>query len=166
MESTELIRDALSGTRYASSRPLMTLSLKPEHLKRYKDIARLLIQHGRSDLVKAVDLELPAGEIPQEVAGDPERLARDLEALGPTFIKLGQLLSTRSDLLPATYLEALTRLQDQVEPFPFADVEEIVSSELGVRLSKAFLNFDARPRRRLPWARCIGRSCATAGRWR
>jgi ubiquinone biosynthesis protein len=123
----------------------MTLSLKPEHLKRYKNIVRLLIQHGRSDLVKAVDLELPAGEVSQEVAGDPERLARDLEALGPTFIKLGQLLSTRSDLLPAAYLEALTRLQDQVEPFSFAEVEEIVSSELGVRLSKAFLDFDATP---------------------
>ena len=51
------------------------------------------------------------------MAGDPEQLARDLEALGPTFIKLGQLLSTRSDLLPGPYLEALGRLQDSVEPF-------------------------------------------------
>lgn len=124
---------------------LMTLSLKPEHLKRYKDIARLLIQHGRSDLVKAVDADLPATEIPQEIEGDPERLARDLEALGPTFIKLGQLLSTRSDLLPAPYLDALARLQDRVEPFSFGEVEEIVSSELGVRLSKAFRDFDSTP---------------------
>ena len=123
----------------------MAISLKPEHLKRYKDIARLLIQHGRSDLVKAVEADLPDAEIAQEVSGDPEKLARDLEALGPTFIKLGQLLSTRSDLLPAPYLEALARLQDRVEPFSFAEVEEIVSSELGVRLSKAFLDFDSTP---------------------
>jgi ubiquinone biosynthesis protein len=123
----------------------MALSLKPEHLKRYKDLARLLIQHGRSDLVKAVDADLPDAEVSQEVPGDPEKLARDLEALGPTFIKLGQLLSTRSDLLPQPYLDALTRLQDRVEPFSFGEVEEIVGNELGVRLSKAFLELDSTP---------------------
>jgi ubiquinone biosynthesis protein len=123
----------------------MTLSLKPEHLKRYKDIARLLIQHGRPDLVKAAGADLPEAEVSEDVSGDPERLARDLEELGPTFIKLGQLLSTRSDLLPGPYLYALARLQDQVAPFSFAEVEEIVSSELGVRLSKAFLDFDSTP---------------------
>lgn len=124
----------------------MALSLKPEHLKRYKDIARLLIQHGRSDLVKAADLDVPEPDAAIEpVKGDPERLARDLETLGPTFIKLGQLLSTRSDLLPAPYLDALARLQDKVEPFSFAEVEEIVSTELGVRISKAFADFDSTP---------------------
>src|SRR4051794_20890153 len=100
----------------------MALSLKPEHLKRYADIARLLMQHGRSDLVRAVDADLPDDQARDEaVTGDPEKLARDLEALGPTFIKLGQLLSTRSDLLPGPYLEALARLQDRVEPFPFEE---------------------------------------------
>lgn len=123
----------------------MALSLKPEHLKRYKDLAGLLIQHGRSDLVKAVDADLPDEEVSQEVSGDPEKLACDLEALGPTFIKLGQLLSTRSDLLPAPYLVALARLQDRVEPFSFGEVEEIVAGELGVRLSKAFLEFESTP---------------------
>src|SRR5436305_1474088 len=124
----------------------MALSLKPEHLKRYTDIARLLIQHGRSDLAKTMEVDLPEDEVAAEaVAGDPEKLARDLEALGPTFIKLGQLLSTRSDLLPAPYLDALARLQDKIEPFSFAEVEEIVSSELGVRLSKAFEEFESEP---------------------
>ncbi|HYX24866.1 MAG TPA: AarF/ABC1/UbiB kinase family protein [Thermoanaerobaculia bacterium] len=125
----------------------MSLSLKPEHLKRYKDIARLLVQHGRGDLVKSADAEASLGEETGEAVsgGDPEKLAKDLEELGPTFIKLGQLLSTRSDLLPAPYLDALARLQDKVEPFSFAEVEEIVSSELGVRLSKAFEEFEAEP---------------------
>jgi ubiquinone biosynthesis protein len=124
----------------------MALSLKPEHLKRYKDIARLLIQHGHSDIVKAVDLDVPESEVAdQAVKGDPERLARDLEAMGPTFIKLGQLLSTRTDLLPGPYLDALARLQDKVEPFSFAEVEEIVSTELSVRISKAFADFDSTP---------------------
>ena len=124
----------------------MALSLKPEHLKRYRDIARLLIQHGRSDIVKTVDVDLPDDQAAEEaVAGDPEKLARDLESLGPTFIKLGQLLSTRSDLLPGPYLDALARLQDRVEPFSFNEVEEIVSTELGVRISKAFADFDPTP---------------------
>lgn len=124
----------------------MALSLKPEHLKRYTDIARLLIQHGRSDLVKTIDVDLPDDQVAEEaVSGDPEKLARDLESLGPTFIKLGQLLSSRSDLLPGPYLDALARLQDKVEPFSFQEVEEIVSTEIGVRISKAFLEFDQVP---------------------
>jgi predicted unusual protein kinase regulating ubiquinone biosynthesis (AarF/ABC1/UbiB family) len=125
----------------------MILPLKTEHLKRYKDIARLLIKYGRADLAQLVsDPTLPSDQAAAEVAaGKPEELARDLEALGPTFIKLGQILSSRSDLLPAPYLEALSRLQDQVEPFPFEQVEEIVTSELGVRLSKAFQDFEREP---------------------
>jgi ubiquinone biosynthesis protein len=124
----------------------MALSLKPEHVRRYRDIARLLVQHGRSDLVSGIDADLPDDQVAAEPAGgDPVQLARDLEALGPTFIKLGQLLSSRSDLLPAPYLDALARLQDRVEPFPFEQVEAIVASELGVRLSKAFLEFDPDP---------------------
>lgn len=122
-------------------------ALKTYHLKRYKDIASLLIRHGRSDLAQAiqVDQELPQDESSDVISGNPEQLARDLEKLGPTFIKLGQLLSTRSDLLPQPYLDALSRLQDNIEPFSFGEVEEIVSSELGVRLSKAFSDFDHVP---------------------
>jgi ubiquinone biosynthesis protein len=125
----------------------MALLFKPEHLKRYRDIALLLLHHGRGDLSKMaqVDDALPDDETTEAVGGNPEKLARDLEAMGPTFIKLGQLLSTRSDILPAPYLEALARLQDSIEPFSFAEVEEIVSSELGVRLSKAFRDFDPDP---------------------
>lgn len=127
----------------------MTLSLKPTHLKRYKDIAVLLMKYGRGDLARRLDAE---GELPAPPeAGEPspavmgEELARDLEELGPTFVKVGQLLSTRADLLPVPYLTALARLQDHVEPFSFAEVERIVSEELGVRISKAFTDFEATP---------------------
>ncbi|HEX8423046.1 MAG TPA: AarF/UbiB family protein [Pyrinomonadaceae bacterium] len=126
----------------------MVISLKPEHLKRYKDIAVLFMKYGRSDLVKTSGLSLALGdESPEVAAVAPEagELAADLERLGPTFIKLGQLLSTRADILPPPYLEALTRLQDNVGPFSFADVERIVEDELGVRLSKAFNRFDSVP---------------------
>ena len=127
----------------------MVVSFKPERLKRYKDVAKLLIKYGRSDLISAAGLEdsvLP-DEIAEEsgAAAPAEELAKDLEKLGPTFIKLGQLLSTRADLLPGPYLEALERLQDQIEPFPYEEVERIVSGELGVRLSKAFSDFDPVP---------------------
>jgi len=127
---------------------VLSFSLKPEHLKRYKDITRLLLKYGRADLAKAVNQDPtlpPDDEAPDLVTGSPEELAKDLEALGPTFIKIGQLLSSRSDLLPQPYLDALSRLQDQIEPFSFAQVEEIVSSELGVRLSKGFSDFDSEP---------------------
>jgi predicted unusual protein kinase regulating ubiquinone biosynthesis (AarF/ABC1/UbiB family) len=109
----------------------------------------LLIKYGRSDLISAAGLENSV--LPDEIAAETgaaapaEELAKDLEKLGPTFIKLGQLLSTRADLLPGPYLDALSRLQDQIEPFPYEEVERIVSGELGVRISKAFAEFDPVP---------------------
>ena len=124
------------------------VSLKPERLKRYKDVALLLVKYGRSDLVKQAGLadhvELDDTDY-LENAPQAGELADDLEKLGPTFIKLGQLLSTRADLLPAPYLEALSRLQDQIGPFSYEEVDRIVSGELGVRISKAFAEFDREP---------------------
>ncbi|MCM3873892.1 MAG: AarF/UbiB family protein [Pyrinomonadaceae bacterium] len=121
--------------------------LRTKHLKRYKDVAMLLVKYGRSDLVKQAGLEdsIELDETRLEAMPKAEELATDLEKLGPTFIKLGQLLSTRADLLPVPYLEALTRLQDQIEPFPYEEVDRIVSGELGVRISKAFAEFDPEP---------------------
>jgi len=128
----------------------MSPNLDAAHLRRYKDIAKLLIKHGRGDLVEQARRDpIFAAEIsdesPSEQQAAAEELTSDLESLGPTFIKLGQLLSSRSDLLPPIYLEALSRLQDDVEPIGFAEVEEVVTRELGVRLSKAFAFFDTTP---------------------
>ena len=124
-------------------------ALKPESLKRYKDIIALLIKYGRSDLVRQTGLHAVVGQrepsLSPTIAPKAEELANDLEKLGATFIKLGQLLSTRGDLLPEPYLDALSRLQDQIEPFPYEIVEQIVSSELGVRISKIFPEFDREP---------------------
>ncbi len=126
----------------------MSISLAASHLKRYAEVGRLFLKYGRGELVADLSRDLRS-EAPTETAepglGKPEELARDLEKLGPTFIKLGQLLSSRADLLPTPYLEALSRLQDDVEPFPFAEVEEIVRTELGVRIGKAFAEFEPVP---------------------
>jgi predicted unusual protein kinase regulating ubiquinone biosynthesis (AarF/ABC1/UbiB family) len=124
----------------------MKLSLKPHHLKRYKDIAMLFLKYGNSDLAKEFELA-DAGDEKKTASAKPgqpapEELADDLEKMGPTFIKFGQLLSSRADLLPEPYLKALARLQDKVKPFPHAQVEEIIASELGIRISKAFSRFE------------------------
>ncbi|HEX6308720.1 MAG TPA: AarF/UbiB family protein [Longimicrobiales bacterium] len=130
----------------------MPISLKPKHLGRYTDLARLLVKYGRRDLIEGAGLEsaLPkeerAGREDAEIEHpDAEQLAGDLEKLGPTYIKLGQLLSTRADILPMAYMDALGRLQDRVEPFPSAEAERIIQGELGVRMSKLFETFESEP---------------------
>ena len=133
----------------------MSISLTPKHLKRYGQIAHMLVKYGRSDLVKGAGLEAALQEVPSSTNGaaaadvsESEKgaqLADELEHMGPTYVKLGQLLSTRSDLLPAPYIQALARLQDKIEPFPYSQVEEIIASELGVRISKAFSEFETEP---------------------
>ena len=149
----------------------MALSLKPQHLSRYRDIARLFFKYGRGDLIKNsefddVEPESPAAA-PSDGAGmavdatdhadsltpadvdrqrkQADELAQDLEKLGPTFVKVGQFLSTRADLLPAVYIEALARLQDSVEGVPFEEIERIVGEDLGARMSKAFTTFEDVP---------------------
>jgi ubiquinone biosynthesis protein len=124
----------------------MTLSLKPSHVRRYAEIGRLLWKYSRSDIFQKSPFAVPDAEITSKNGkARPEDLADDLEAMGPTFVKLGQILSSRPDLLPAPYVKALSRLQDKVKPFSFADVERIVQAELGARISKAFLNFESEP---------------------
>jgi ubiquinone biosynthesis protein len=124
------------------------MNLSATHLKRYKQIAVLLWKYGRSDLVQ--QMAAHDGFDPEEVKAGakdaaPEQLADDLEAMGPTFVKLGQVLAGRPDLLPAAYLKALSRLQDNVKPFAYEEVEQLVMAELGVRVSKAFSRFDTEP---------------------
>ena len=128
----------------------MSLSLRPQHLSRYREIAVVLARHGRAGLVRSAGLDsaLDAAALDDPSDSTSERaeeLATDLEKLGPTFVKLGQLLSTRADLLPPAYVAALTRLQDNCEPFAFAEVEEVVQSELGARMSRLFSDFDNVP---------------------
>lgn len=124
----------------------MAPTFKPAHLKRYQQIAALLLRHGRGDLVRSSGLDsVLDGEAE---SGDPQaasELAAELEAMGPTFVKLGQVMASRVDLLAPAYVEALSRLQDDVEPFSFDEVQDIVGSELQVRLSSVYSDFEQTP---------------------
>jgi len=125
----------------------MSVSLSPKHFTLYKNVLVLLAKYGHGDLVKnapVVDDPLEFGPRPTSPP-EAKELAADLERLGPTFIKLGQLISTRADFIPPAYMDALSRLQDHVEPFSFGEVEAIVAVEVGARLSKAFKEFDSTP---------------------
>lgn len=118
------------------------------HLRRYRQIAGLLWKYGRSDI--AQQMAVPDEFDPDELKagpsdGAPEQLVDDLEAMGPTYVKMGQVLAGRPDLLPRAYLTALARLQDKVKPFSYEEVEQILLAELGVRVSKAFSQFATDP---------------------
>ena len=101
-------------------------------------------------MARGAGAALDGGEIDLDAAtddapADAKALASDLEALGPTFVKLGQLLSTRADLFPPAYVEALSRLQDDCEVIPYEEIAPIVEQEIGARISNAFSEFDRDP---------------------
>jgi predicted unusual protein kinase regulating ubiquinone biosynthesis (AarF/ABC1/UbiB family) len=122
----------------------MGLIKKTQHLKRYKDLAWLFIKYGRSDVAEKMDLGEPDFLIDSSKS-KAEDFPDDLEKLGPTYVKLGQFLSTRADFMPPDYMKALARLQDNVKPAPTEEIEEIITTELGARMSKIFDDFDRKP---------------------
>ena len=128
----------------------MGIPIRPELIKRYAQIARVVARHGGSELVRSSGLPDALGEPIEALQGDAAGegsadLADDLESLGPTFVKLGQLLATRSDLLPAAQIESLSRLQDDVSPVPFDEIRDIVESDLGGRIGTIFGSFEEAP---------------------
>ncbi|HET9731487.1 MAG TPA: AarF/UbiB family protein [Acidimicrobiales bacterium] len=136
----------------------MSSALRASHAPRYAELGRLLLKHRGAALDPSqteFELELqaegppgadgPGASAVQAEREDAQQLAAELVGMGPTFIKLGQLLSTRSDLLPPAYLEALSGLRDHVQPFPADEAVQVIEEELGVRVSKAFGSFQRRP---------------------
>ncbi|MCX8066667.1 MAG: AarF/ABC1/UbiB kinase family protein [Anaerolineae bacterium] len=119
------------------------------HLRRFQQIAQVLIRHGFGELV---DLLGAAPVFPlarfrrrRPVLGPPQRLRMALEELGPTFVKLGQVLSTRPDLLPPEYIAELARLQDTVPPVPWDEIRPLLERELGKPLESVFATIDPVP---------------------
>ncbi|MDH7499492.1 MAG: AarF/ABC1/UbiB kinase family protein [candidate division NC10 bacterium] len=123
------------------------------NLQRLSQIINVFAKHGFGYL--AVQLRLKSIlPLRRRFGGDgegiqaltvPERIRLAMEELGPTFIKLGQMLSSRPDLVPASFVEEFKRLQDKVPPFPFAQVREILERELGSPLEKNFPQFSETP---------------------
>lgn len=112
------------------------------YLKRYKDIAFLLAKYSQPGVRSRFGFDQPADT---DGEGKAQDLPGDLERLGPTFVKIGQLLSSRADLLPPKFLKPLSRLQDKVKPFPFQDVQFTIETEFGTKISKLFSSFDPQP---------------------
>lgn len=115
----------------------MAFSLKLRHLPRYAELVRLLVAHR--------GVLSDGQEDPDEASRDAATLVKALQEMGPTFVKLGQLLSSRVDLLPAVYTEALGHLRDHAEAMPISVVREVVEEELGARISRAFASFEETP---------------------
>jgi len=120
-------------------------------INRYTEIGNVLVKHGFGHFLDEVGLlrllnQNKPGKDKQETSeGLPYRLRRVLEDLGPTFIKLGQLLSTRTDLLPPEYINQLSKLQEDVLPIKKQDVLNIIERELGNRVELIFQSFDWQP---------------------
>jgi len=126
------------------------MSILPENLQRYQKFMVFMLKYWNSDLFAKTASNALNEDDQDEKYSDvydqtPEELVEDLKNMGPTYIKLGQLLSTRPDLLPDAYLQALASLQDDVPPIDYSVVQEIIEEEIGTKISKAFSSFDEEP---------------------
>jgi predicted unusual protein kinase regulating ubiquinone biosynthesis (AarF/ABC1/UbiB family) len=124
------------------------MSILPDNLERYQKFLGFMLKYWNSDLLNETAsnaMEEETARTFKDYEQSPEELVEDLKQMGPTYVKLGQLLSTRPDLLPDRYLEALASLQDDLSTIPFEEVREIVEGELGNKISKAFNFFEEEP---------------------
>jgi ubiquinone biosynthesis protein len=124
------------------------------HIERYAEILGVLFKYGFDDLIHKARIEhyLDFGrrvfgkqDDKLKILSTPQRLRMALEELGPTFIKLGQLLSTRADLLPQEFIDELVKLRDEVPAFPFEESEKILRAELKGDLKEFFQHIDPEP---------------------
>jgi len=125
------------------------------HIQRYRQILTVLFKYGFGDVIDTLKIEqyLEIGlqmvskkrREKIEKLSRAERIRMALEELGPTFIKMGQILSTRPDLLPVEFIRELGKLQDDVPPFGFDQARQIIEKELGVPIKQVFQEFDETP---------------------
>lgn len=124
------------------------------HIERYAEILRILFKYGFDDLIHKAKIEqyldfgrrvFGKGDEKLKSLSTPERLRMALQELGPTFIKLGQLLSTRADLLPPEFIDELVKLRDEIPPFPFEEAEKIMRAELKGEINEFFQHVDPEP---------------------
>lgn len=132
---------------------LQVLGRTYRRLNRYREVLAILAKHGFGDLLHSLRLDRrvapgPKGSTHGPSGGEltrPERVILALQELGPTFVKAGQYLSTRADVLPQEYLRELAKLQDHVPPFPAEEARRIIEEELRRPVAKLFARFDGHP---------------------
>ena len=126
------------------------------HLLRYQQILSVILKYGFENIIHAMNIDryIESGLqlIPfvtrhekVEKLSKTQRIRMALEELGPTFIKMGQVLSSRPDLIPVDLLQELTKLQDHVPPFEFEQVKTIIASEFGLPHDQVFRSMEESP---------------------
>ena len=127
---------------------LKRIPRRVRNLQRSRQIANVLIKQGFGAFAQRIELKLPLTKKPVKDLDDiptPVRARLALEELGPTFIKFGQILSMRPELIPPEYIEELKKLQDDVPSFSYAEASEEIKKELGSSIEKIFDSFDKEP---------------------
>jgi ubiquinone biosynthesis protein len=136
-----------TGAPFLLCPPVMILA--PRYLPRLAATVGLFTRYGLGDFADRSGLRALVEEDEGSSNGTSPEKARAfrkrLVELGPAYIKLGQVLSTRPDLLPESYVHELEKLQDDVPPIAYAEAEEVVESQLGGRMSKLFESFEREP---------------------
>ena len=125
------------------------------NIRRYREIITILLRYGFADIIDQLHIDLAIQRLrirsikrerlQHAQKSRPERIRLALEELGPTFIKLGQMLSTRFDLIPLDYISELRKLQDNVRPFSTDESIRIIEKELGAPVDQFFAKFDRKP---------------------
>jgi ubiquinone biosynthesis protein len=129
-------------TAEPSQEPLRIGERRRSRLGRQRQVAAVLTRHGFGLLVQRTNMPIPGRT---KLMGGPESLRTALQELGTTFIKLGQILGTRSDLLPESYIVALSTLQDRLPPVPLDMVRAVLEQELGAPPEQVFAHFEETP---------------------
>jgi ubiquinone biosynthesis protein len=132
-------------------RPMASIITAVRDLERLRQIVGVLVRHGFGELVQRAGWGAQLGigkrapEQEDRAISRGERIRLTLTELGPSFIKLGQILSTRADVVPIDIIEELKKLQDEVPPVPFEQLKPLVEAELGASLNEVYENFDPKP---------------------
>jgi ubiquinone biosynthesis protein len=129
----------------------LNLGQAVRNVQRLRQIIGVFAKHGYADVIRRLNLgrflptRLQGTRNADDAEQAPVRLRKAFEELGPTFVKLGQVLSTRSDLLPQEYLDELTRLQDTVQPIPYEEIKKVLEEELGRDVQNLFAEVMSTP---------------------
>ncbi|PKR80284.1 ABC transporter [Brumimicrobium salinarum] len=124
------------------------MGILPEQYDKYIRFFKFMLKYWNSDVFSFPDGEILSAEKEEalkEFDHSPEELTEDLKKMGPTYVKLGQLLSTRPDLLPSHFMDALATLQDDVDAVDYKVIEDVFKEEIGKEISKVFTFFDPKP---------------------